>query len=148
MGKGISLAELNRMHRSKNPVHPPRQRPNIKRNYNAQFKSELRQKSNQFPLHRVEREHFRPREQKQEPLQARLLLFFIGILGICIFSFLLLFILLLTWEIFLLNIGNFYFWGYVFLVLLLFFHHDANWKIVGLIVLIIGWYYWLSISSF
>jgi hypothetical protein len=134
MGKGISLAELNRMHRSKNPVQPPRQRPKSSVIISeAQFKRELRQKLNQF-----EREHFRPLEQKQEP-RLYLPLFFIGILGICFFSF----FLFVTWEIFQVNRGNFYFWGYVFLVPLVIFHHDENWKNLGLIVLIIGLFYWL-----
>jgi len=139
MGKGISLAELNRMHRAKKAIQPVRRPPKssvVKTD--AKIIRELGQQLTQF-----ERQHFRPREQKQEPLQARLLLFFIGILGICIFSLMLWVVVVVTWGIFLLNIGNFYFWGYVFLVTLLFFQHDSAGKIWGLIVLIIGWWYWL-----
>ena len=132
MGKGISLEELNRKNRPKKAVQPVRHAPQP-----AAWNSirELGGILNQF-----EREHFRPREQKKEP-RVNLTPFFIGILGICLLSF----FLLVSWEIFQVNRGNFYFWAYVFVVpsmIIIGGASDNNWKILGLIVLIVGWFYW------
>lgn len=133
MGKGISLEELNRMSQPKKPVQPVRHAPQP-----APWNSirELGEVLNQF-----ERKHFRPLEQ-QTPSLVMLFLqgLVIGILGICLFTFL----LFTSLEIFQVNRGNLYFWVYLFTVpfmIIIGGASDHNWKILGLIVLIIGWFY-------
>lgn len=134
MGKGISLEELNLRNKPKKAVQPVRRAPQP-----AAWNSfrELGGILNQF-----EREHFRPLEQQTPSL---LMLFlqnlFIGILGICLFTF----FLFVSWEIFQVNRGNFYFWIYLFMVpfmIIIGGASDNNWKMLGLTVLIIGWFYW------
>ena len=135
MGKGISLDELNRRSRPKKtaqPVRRPAKNPPLKSD--AKIIRELGQQLAQF-----ERQHFQNHREQKLETRLYLPLFFIGILGICFFSF----FLFMTWEIFQVNRGSFYFWGYVFLVPFVIFHHDENWKLLGLIVLIIGWFYWV-----
>ena len=134
MGKGVSLEELNRKNRPKMAVQPARHAPQP-----AAWNSirELGEVLNQF-----ERKHFRPLEQQTPSL---LMLFlqglFFGILGICLFTFL----LFTSLEIFQVNRGNLYFWVYLFtapFMIIIGGASDHNWKILGLIVLIIGWFYW------
>ena len=133
MGKGISLEELNRRNRPKKAVQPVRRAPQP-----AAWNSfrELGGILNQF-----EREYFRPLGQQTSSL---LMLFlqnlFIGILGISLLTF----FLFVSWETFQVNRGSFYFWAYVFMVpfmIIIGGASDHNWKILGLIVLIIGWLY-------
>ena len=140
MGKGISLEELNR----KNPVQKRRLQPIVRSpqkispvKSEAQFVRELGQQLAQF-----ERKHFIPREQKQAFSSLTLCFggLFVGIL-ICLFCG----FLFVSWEIFQANRGNFYFWAYVFIVpfmIIIGGASDNNWTIMGLIVLIIGWFYW------
>ena len=140
MGKGISLEELNRRNRPKKaaqPVLPPAKKFNPVKS-EAQIIRELGQQLAQF-----EREHFRPREQRQAagPHMSFLPGLFFGTLGVCLFSF----FLFLSWEMFQVNRSNFYFWAYLFVapfMIIIGGASDSNWKILGLIVLIIGWFYW------
>ena len=136
MGKGISLEELNLMNKSKKAVQPvwrPRKSPAVK----SEAKNIGRQQLAQF-----EREHFRPLGQQTSSLLMLFLQYlFIGILRIwCLFIF-----FFVSWETFQFNRGSFYFWAYVFVVpfmIVIGGASDHNWKILGLIVFIIGWFYW------
>ena len=134
MGKGISLEELkqrNRQGKAAKVRRPSKKRPVLKSE--GQIMREWRQQ-----LHEFERQHFHQFEREEETypyvLNCAVGFFVITMAGLLFYAVL---------EIFEANSGNLYFWAYLSLIPFVIITKDPNWKILGLIVLFLGFFYWL-----
>jgi len=135
MGKGISLEELKQRNRQKKAVKPrrqPRQSPVLKSE--AAIIREWGQQLAQF-----ERQHFHRHGKKQGTSADRIVslvivIFVISILPLFLYA---------AWEIFQVNRGNFYFWAYLSLIPFVLITKDDNWQTLGIIVLFLGFFYWV-----
>lgn len=134
MGKGISLEELkqrNLQGKAGKVRRPSKKRPVLKSE--GQIMREWRQQ-----LHEFERQHFHQFEREEETypyvLNCAVGFFVITMAGLLFYAVL---------EIFEANSGNLYFWAYLSLIPFVIITKDPNWKILGLIVLFLGFFYWL-----
>ena len=133
MGKGISLEELNQRNRSGQAA-----KVRLQTKKSPALKSEgqiVREWGKQ--LRGFERQHLPQYEREEEThpyiLNCAVGFFVITMAGLLFYAVL---------EIFEANSGNLYFWAYLSLIPFVIIAKDPNWKILGLIVLFLGFFYW------
>ena len=134
MGKGISLEELNQRNRSGQAA-----KVRLHSKKSTALKSEgqiVREWGKQ--LRGFERQHL-PQYESEEVADLYILYLVLGLLLIFM-SGLVFYAALGIYEI---NRGNYYFWAYLSLIPFVIITKDPNWKILGLIVLFLGFFYWL-----